>query len=236
MKLAITPGEVPRLDLTPERIDLWVTRLENAQAIAGEFFSLLSEDERERAGRIVTTERRSRFIVTRGLLRMLHAAYAGGDARDIVFSYGEHGKPAAPPLHFNHSDSGDLAVFAFAKEVEVGIDIERLRPIPGAVALAKRFFAEQEARVIAAAPSAERAEWFFSCWTRKEAVVKCLGEAVAPFLRQFEVNVDPAVEPRVLTGVDAVTLRAFSPAAGYFGAIASRGDDLSLQLGEITLG
>jgi 4'-phosphopantetheinyl transferase len=89
----------------------------------------------------------------------------------LRFERGEHGKPYLPAcgLRFNMSDSGDLALYAVALDVEVGVDIEQVRAIDGH-AIARRYLPAPEAAAVSADPGV-----FFRVWTRREAYLKCIG-------------------------------------------------------------
>jgi 4'-phosphopantetheinyl transferase len=55
---------------------------------------MLSADERSYADRFYIERDRRRYIVSRGLLRQILSRYLALDGRDLVFRYGEWGKPA----------------------------------------------------------------------------------------------------------------------------------------------
>jgi len=71
-------------------------------------------------------------------------------------------------LRFSLSRSQGVALIAVALEVDAGVDVERLRPIPEYAAIAERFF-----------PPSEREDLderdFFRRWTRIEAKLKARG-------------------------------------------------------------
>jgi 4'-phosphopantetheinyl transferase len=96
----------------------------------------------------------------------------------LEFAHGPHGKPYlrdAPQLQFNLSHSGGVSLVAVALDVEVGVDIERLRPMPDCLAVAGRFLAPGDAAALAETPRAEREREFFIRWTRTEAMWKARG-------------------------------------------------------------
>jgi 4'-phosphopantetheinyl transferase len=143
--------------------------------------SVLSRDEAERAQRFYFSRDRRRFVLARGILRMLLARYLGRPAEAILFHYGTNGKPAlaesphAVPLHFNVSHSESLALLAFTRIGEVGVDLERIRALPDRDPIAEMCFSpEENARLHQGAP-ALRNENFFQAWTRQEAALKALG-------------------------------------------------------------
>jgi 4'-phosphopantetheinyl transferase len=112
---------------------------------------------------------------SRAALRAILECYTAGA---LEFAHGPHGKPylrGAPQLQFNLSHSGAVSLVAVALDVEVGVDIERLRPMPDCLAVAGRFLTPGDASALAETPAVER-EWeFFVRWTRTEAMWKARG-------------------------------------------------------------
>lgn len=192
---------------------------------------LLSEDERARAGRYRVEGARVRFVAARALLRRLLAGYLGGEPAGLAFTYGPHGKPdlaGAGDLRFNLSHSGALAVCAVARGVELGVDVEQVRPLAyDRVAL--RFFSRRETEALLALPPAQRAAGFFNAWTRKEALLKARGGGLTIALSGFTVSLAPG-EPAALLEADwpaedASRWRLFglTMPEGYAGALAASG-------------
>jgi 4'-phosphopantetheinyl transferase len=117
----------------------------------------------------------ARLWPSRDALQAILGRYTAGD---LVFAHGPHGKPYlrdAPQLQFNLSHSGGVSLVAVALDVEVGVDIERLRPMPDCLAVAQRFFAPGDASALAETSAAEREREFFIRWTRTEAMLKARG-------------------------------------------------------------
>jgi len=126
-------------------------------------------------------EEDSRGAARRALAEIL-AEYLGADAAELEVD--GNGKPrlARQPgrLSFNLSHSGGLALIAAAAGgVEVGVDVERLRPRRDLVRLAERWLPAADAAAVAAAEEAEREAVFYAAWTRHEARVKCPGTGLA---------------------------------------------------------
>ncbi len=108
---------------------------------------------------------------------LLHTALSrrGLDADGV--KTGNNGKPYIAGLNFNLAHSGTVSCIAVA-DGEVGIDIERIRPISRAAAAYSVTPAELER--ITAAPDFSAA--FLGVWTQKEAYVKYLGAGLSvPF-------------------------------------------------------
>jgi 4'-phosphopantetheinyl transferase len=186
----------------------------------------LSDEERARAARFVFERDRAHYTFHHAALRGVLARYAGVPPRDVPLITRESGKPALAcgPWRFNLSHSGPAALVAVAGGREVGVDIERLRPMPDALAIAGRFFAPAEFGALAARYGAEPEPAFFSCWTRKEAFIKATGEGLQRDLHSFEVPVDPAASgPWRINGW---TVTGLPPVPGYACAVACEGDPL----------
>ncbi len=124
----------------------------------------------------------SRGAARRALATLL-AEYLGGTEPAAV-EVADGGKPrlARDParLSFNLSHSGGLALVAIAPGgVDVGVDVERLRPRRDLARLAARWLPAADAADVAAAAEAEREAVFYAAWTRHEARVKCTGAGLA---------------------------------------------------------
>lgn len=165
-------------------IDIWQVDL---REVGREPLQLLSAGERARAARIVNPARRALWMRGRGVLRMLLGGYLQRPAGELALVVGEHGKPAlvdspsdSPPLCFNLSHSGPLAVYAFTCATPVGIDleVERERALHES-ALAERIFGVEAAQRLRGLDPSLRRQEFLRMWVRHEAALKCLGKGLA---------------------------------------------------------
>lgn len=193
--------------------------------------SILAPDERERASAFVFDRDRRRFVVARGRLRQFVAARIGACPESVQVGLGARGKPVlvcgagTPDLRFNLSHCDDLAAYAFATGCEVGIDIERVRAIRDADAIAATFFSPRENEMYQALPLDERPLGFFNCWTRKEAFIKAIGDGLALPLDSFDVSLAPGEEARIIAvrgrpgSESGWRMRDVSPAADFVGAV-----------------
>ena len=112
-----------------------------------------------------------RLLLRQGLELFGHSA---GELHNL--RYTTYGKPFLPhlDLNFNISHSGDVVVCAMAKGTRVGIDVERLRPVPIADLAATLDHAQLQEVAAAANPDRQ----LLTFWTKKEAVAKCRGEGL----------------------------------------------------------
>lgn len=211
-------------------VHLWVLRLEAAESTFDRACSWLADDEMARAGRFRFDRHRRAYVLGRAALRTLLGSYLGIAPAEVRFAYGPQGKPAladsSSSLRFNASNSGDLAACAFTRGCEIGVDIERHRPVRDLEHIADRFFSPQEAAEVLALPDPDKEQGFFNCWTRKESYIKAMGGGLSIPLDSFQVTLGPGEAPRMVSlggSTEAArcwTLHDFAPAEGYTGAIA----------------
>ncbi len=191
-------------------IDIFAFELDVRQWSALE--KVLAPEEVERASRFRFERDRRRYIVGRAQLRSIVGRYVGREPRELQFTYGAHGKPrlnlagARLEIDVNLTRSHELGMVAIQREAEVGIDVERVRPFPECLDIARRFFAPEEYTTLASLPAFEREDAFFRLWTQKEAIVKSLGLGLS---HSIDVPIDRWVT------------QLAPPAPGYVAAIAS---------------
>jgi 4'-phosphopantetheinyl transferase len=230
-----------RLTLSRRVVHVWQAAVEITSGCSDRLFAFLSAGEHERAGRFHFDRDRRRFIVGHGVLRAILGSYLGVHPGQVQFAYGPKGKPSLAgsfeesDLRFNMSDSHGLAIYAFTRGREVGIDLEHIRPVPDAEQIAERYFTRGESSTLLSLPPDQRMEAFFNCWTRKEAFIKALGEGLAHSLDDFEVSLVPREPARLIRiGNDRGEssrwcLQALTPAPDMVAALAVEGHDWRLD-------
>jgi 4'-phosphopantetheinyl transferase len=218
--------------LAADEVHVWRIALAPPPAAFARLAARLSPDERRRAARFRFERDCRRFQVAHGALRELLAGYLNAEPERLGFVEGTHGKPVlAEPhgseLRFNLSHSGELALCAVSRRREVGVDLEQVRELSDADALARRFFAAAESAALAELPAAERLPAFFRCWTRKEAYLKAVGAGLLQALDGFQVSLQPEAGPCGLSvrGRPEETarwsLQGLDVAQGYAGAVVA---------------
>lgn len=222
---------------SPATVHIWYLTLDQPSPVIAQIESFLAPDEWARAARFRSGADARRFIVRRGGLRRLLAAYLHCRPADISFVYGPQGKPAlTPALHpadvqFNLSDTGEMAVYAVGVGSPLGVDIEARRYISDAGKLAAGHFSPPEMDWMQRQPADDESDAFLRCWTCKEAVVKALGDGLTRPLPEFtaahwqrppRLHWGRAPDPKW-------TLRLLSPPAGYVAALASPASVAAVQ-------
>lgn len=161
----------------------------------------LSAEEERRAARLAFERDRARYFAAHRALRRLLMAHAGLDAPSVVFTAGLFGKPAlagAPDWRFSLADCEDVALIGIADGGDdIGVDIERLRPVPDRFDLAAGLFTAAEQAELAATPPPRRDLAFLRGWTRKEACLKAIGSGLALQARHVDARLAP--DPRRVT-------------------------------------
>jgi 4'-phosphopantetheinyl transferase len=170
---------------------------------------------------------RARFSVGRTALRLLLAGYLKTSPHLLRFECSSHGKPLlseARDLNFNISHSGGWIVLGVAKGLAVGVDVERIIPMPDAANLTRFCFSEAERQPIEMELSERSPIGFFRAWTRKEAYLKMLGVGLVDDLYSLDCHVK-APDLMEIVGPGAhralVSLHEASPAEGYVAALVT---------------
>lgn len=172
-------------------VHVWRVDLDADDIQVADLVETLAPEELERAAAFRFERDRRRFIVGRGLLRALLAAYVDGSPAELSLRYGRHGKPeldAEGAPRFNVTHSGGLALFAFSAAA-VGVDVEIIAAEPPGVA--ERVFSPRELAELRTLDGRRRDRGFLCGWTRKEAFVKARGDGLSLPLDAFDVSLDP---------------------------------------------
>jgi len=231
------------LPLEPNKVDVWRANLSLDSSVLQELQNTLSEDEKHRADRFYFPEDKNYYIAARGILRSILARYLYTKPELIKFSYTPQGKPYlenntrenSPEgknigIQFNLSHSQNLALYAVAIDCgnhsfdrSVGIDLEYCRPLPDALALAKRWFLPSEYQELLTQTNQELN--FFRIWTAKEAYLKATGVGLRD-LATVEVIITPenSLQYKTINGSKELaqqwSLLELNPAPSYVATLA----------------
>jgi 4'-phosphopantetheinyl transferase len=161
---------------------------------------ILSPDEQQRAARMRSKCARRRFIHARCRLRQLLGERVHEAPSSVALEYEASGRPrlADGGLNFSVSHSGEVAAYAFSPGSRLGIDIEAMRDVPEALAIASAVFGGEER-------AACRRFGFLYCWTRREALAKAL---------------QLPVDRRAMQTPGGWIVESFRPLPGYIAALA----------------
>jgi 4'-phosphopantetheinyl transferase len=170
------------------------------------WFSLMTEEKQERVSRYKDSERRKCSVAGEKLVKEYIGKSLNISPEALVIFTDKNGKPYIEncPLYFNISHCENTLIYAFSDE-EIGIDIEKIRPISQSVL--KRFFSTEEQEFVLGKPLNESEsedydkpqilENFYRIYTLKEAICKKSGigikglktaEALSFIHRSFKEN------------------------------------------------
>lgn len=229
-------------ELRPGTVHVWDSLGPIDTLRYADFFRILDEPEQIRAQRFCAELHRIQFVTSRGWLRLLLSAYLGQSPEAIELIAGEYGKPRLkihPPnkgLVFNISHAAERQVFAFGMDCMLGVDIEQSRRVTHLEGMIDRICSEEEKRFWRRLPMDRRAEYFFSIWVRKEAIIKAQGQGLSLGMQHCELseNLERALKlPDSCGNVGNWTLSALEYNDDFQGALAVGGLFTSLERREL---
>ena len=224
--------------LTEARVHLWTWNLDVNRDVLAQLEVVLALSEWRRVRRCSSHQIARRFIARRGILRKILGLYLDLPPHEVQIIYNAHGKPLlapdlSPPLQFNLSDSDELAALAIGIGHPLGIDIERLRPLPDGDALAVDVLSVQQVEQCNRADAATRANIFFRLWTRREAITKAEGFGLQ--LTSDQLSLDDVAKPRPSASGPVsvpqwrdIHIHDVTLPAGYIGALATRQEETEI--------
>ena len=182
-----SPPAVPVL--ADGEVHIWQAGLEEEKTTVLKTF--LSDEEWSRAARFRSHRPRNEFIVARGQLRIILAKYLNMPPAQVGFEYSHFGKPSIHgpsrgKIKFNVAHSDGVALYAIARDREIGIDLERIKPFSFDERTVAECLTAEEIRILMSLPSDEGKKFFFECWTRKESYLKACGVGLMSPPNQIE--------------------------------------------------
>lgn len=229
-----TVDEVP--PLPPGEVHLWWQDLGSGRLDFESLHGLLSEREKRRVERFKVDGVRREFTAARGILKLLLSAYLDVTPDRLKFQYGPLGKPSLPALNggdelcFNYTDSEGFALYAFAWNRELGVDLEMLSRQVRYHRIIQRRFAPRESEALQAMPDEQQRRSFLACWTRKEAYGKALGVGIRFPFDCREMCVDCSSSPLSLddhVNGDAWDIHQLYPTDGFVAALVHPSGELT---------
>jgi 4'-phosphopantetheinyl transferase len=204
----------------------------------------LSDEEARRAAAFAFERDRRTYIAAHALVR--RALKRRLDGAEPYFVRSPDGRPeltpaqlGRPALSFNLTHTCDFAACALLRGAPVGIDAEDMRRPIDIAAVAGRWFAVPERRLLERHSGVDRAHLFFRIWTLKEAILKATGQGlrIQPQLFAIDPDLGEAVIPRNLGIATSWRLAEFVPLPHIRLAVAVPGaGEVAPSLTRIDLG
>jgi 4'-phosphopantetheinyl transferase len=234
------PSVTPQ-PLSDNELHVWRASLDLAAEVRERLQGSLNSEEKSRAERFLVAEAREQFVAARGILRELLGAYVGVDPQSVALSYRPKGKPWLSPDYnstvcFNVSHSHGMGLFVFARNREVGVDIEYVKENFRGMEIASHFFSEREIAALAQLPRERMGEAFFGYWTRKEAYVKAHGQGLSIPLDSFTVEFSRSEQ--VLSDETGArwSCYALEVAPGFAASVVAEGEGWKMKLWDWSAG
>ena len=176
---------------------LWMSFTEPDPGAAGKsLWHMLSDEERERAGKISLADNRMEFVLAHALVRAGLSQYHPVAPGAWQFGRGPHGKPfisapaAAPPLQFNLTHTRGLAACVITLDAAAGVDAELMEPHADLLGVARQFFGAEAVRELESLSGEQPVVRFYAHWTRQEACRKGSGIGLSAQPRVNETLAD----------------------------------------------
>jgi 4'-phosphopantetheinyl transferase len=186
-------------DLGSERTITWYAdcRMIDARTWS-ELFSLLSQQEQDRAARFHFEHDRKSYIAAHGMVRSMLSLLDHRHPHDIEFSTSDFGKPEyimqsklTPRIRVNISHTHHMAIAAIALDSDIGVDIEWLGRHIRCLEIAQSVMTDEERAFIASVEKDQTLTCFLTFWTLKEAYIKATGKGLSLPLNQFHFSLEP---------------------------------------------
>ncbi len=157
-----------------------------------DYQDLLTEKEFNHILKYKNPKDRHKRAISRGILKELSASYLRTAPKDLNYDTNRFGKPFIANsnhlLQFNISHSTDYILLAFSFDPSpIGIDIEENNLDFNFLDIADQYFSDHEKDSLCCTNPSEQ---FFKIWTRKEAMMKAIGEGLTDELVQIDVLKD----------------------------------------------
>jgi 4'-phosphopantetheinyl transferase len=208
-------------------LELWQLDLDDYAAHVA--LDGLSAHEHARATRMAFGRDARRYLACRHALRRVLAGALDRSVQSVEIESDEFDKPhlgGGGRLQFNVSHSEHVGLIALSRDSAVGVDIEMVRSIVEADALARSHFTTAELGEWMRAAEPLRHQTFLDCWTRKEACLKALGVGLSAPPACVDAGCSPevrAISVRLGARRCAVTVYPLHVSSGMVAAVALAG-------------
>ncbi|MEK7703154.1 MAG: 4'-phosphopantetheinyl transferase superfamily protein [Nitrospirota bacterium] len=192
-------------------VHLWICNheVQSSNEMHQRLWSLLSKTELQKYSRFYFAKDRSRYLLTRALIRTVLSRYANVNPCEWQFEKTPNGRPtvgggkqqAISHLSFNISHTNGLIIVGVANAVAIGVDVENTNRVT-MLEIADRVFSAEEVAKMRTLSKEEQVGRFFTLWTLKESYVKARGMGLRFPLKQiaFEIvgaRIHPCFDRRV---------------------------------------
>lgn len=181
-------------ELSDRQIHIWYIPLIKS-LYSDKFFFHLTDYEKVKAKGFARDLLSEQYILCHGILNVLIKRYLGINLRNqLSFEFSSNEKPKLSNhlntnyIQFNLSRSNNLAVVAFTRHHQIGVDIECKLPINGMDYVAKKILKNREYKNFVRLEEKKKQAIFYEIWVRKEAFAKAVGKGLCYPLEDIEIS------------------------------------------------
>jgi len=195
----------------------------------------LTYEEKQRAARFKFDYLRNNWIYGRTVLKKLLAYYLCCETNRLRVEFNTAGKPylfspKKEELNFNYSGSNNQFIFAFSKNLVLGVDIENISEQSDYHRLSSKVLSNFEQDAINNLPENLRSRGFLANWTRKEAYGKTLGIGIGYKMNEVTLCRDFNVPTFAIdTDRGKVIINQVKPSSKTISCIASIGQPSRIE-------
>jgi len=183
--------DFPKIKLTENNALIFTTYLPSMNQDLEKLWNPLSNQEKTQAEKFINKPLRDRYVMSHGLLRYLLSFYVGSKPHEIEYSVNQFGKPflkeESSRVQFNMSHSKDYAAYIMALDCQVGIDIEWKDKTINFEEISDLVLSPAETNNFNKLDPEGKFHTFYDIWTKKEAIVKAIGEGLSYPLKTIEI-------------------------------------------------
>lgn len=179
-------------------IDVWFCFTDDAQinSQVEQYEQMLSFTGRQNYQQLQDASHKRDYLISRALLRTSIARYCDIAPVDLEFGVNNFGKPKLinddrdKSLRFNSAHTHGLCVCVVTKDNAIGVDAEYHGDDSRILDAAGDYFSALELKGLQAQSDENKLDYFFRCWTLKEAYIKARGEGLSIPLHDFSMKLD----------------------------------------------
>jgi len=216
------------MELNKSELHIWRYTVSEKEYLDEKSSPLLSPHEQSRCNAYLHEAEKIRYTGNHRVVRKILAQYLQAPAGKIVFDMARQGKPFIKNagLFFSYTYRGNSGLLAVSRRGEVGVDIEKIKPLHDLAAFADFSFSAQEKKMIFESSEEQRDDTLFTFWTFKEAIIKCLGVGLNADLTQIDLSefYYRDMNPLAFDNNTMYTIRRMNAEKGYRAAFAVKGE------------
>jgi 4'-phosphopantetheinyl transferase len=178
------------------QIDIWKLDIKAVdQKLINDVSKKILPEELNACKRFITEDLQKLQILTRYGARSVLSYYEPTvKPLEWIFKKGEYDKPfftnhTKKNLQFNIAHSHNLIIIGISQDSEIGVDIEKIRPLKRMDSIAATCFSTHELHKLRTCKGQAYLEYFYSIWALKEAYIKATGLGLNANLQSFNFDI-----------------------------------------------